>query len=406
MHIFSQITQPIDVLFEETLMKRIVWLLISFILTTVIYADNKMNKKLTSDDVFPSDRVLDVKITLQSTDWDAIRFQSRDFVDALSESRQYAPPDHPYTYVQASVSIDGVEFPRVGIRKKGFLGSQNSIRPSLKVKLNHIDKTGQIDGLTNLTINNNQQDISLISQFMGYKLFNAAGSPAPRCAYANITVNGQNLGIYTHVERIHRPLLKRTFGSDKGVLYEGTVVDFYPRWSGSFEKKLGKNKVGRKKIQQLIRVLKQSDKNIETAINQLVDLDTFYTFWAMEGLLSFWDGYSGNSNNFFFYLHPETDKFHFIPWGADSLFEKYSPIRDDSQDPISVKIQGLIAHRLYQTESGRQLYEKTLREILKKHWIDKDLLAETKRIEEMLQPYLTINQETETLIDEIDKWQM
>ena len=40
--------------------------------------------------------------------------------------------------------------------------------PSLKIKLNHVDKKGQIGGATNLSFNNNQQDISLISQFMGY----------------------------------------------------------------------------------------------------------------------------------------------------------------------------------------------------------------------------------------------
>jgi len=201
-------------------------------------------KELTLDDVFPTDRVLDIQITIDERDWDTIRYQSRNFFEALQESRKYAPTDHPYTYVEASVNIDGIEFPQVGIRKKGFLGSLNSNRPSLKIKLNHVDKKGQIDGLTNLTFNNNQQDVSLISQFMGYALFNAAGSPVPRCVYARVTVNGNSLGIYSHVERIHKPLLKRTFGNDDGALYEGTVVDFYPGWEDSFEHKTGEDKLG------------------------------------------------------------------------------------------------------------------------------------------------------------------
>jgi|GEM_PF-366156 len=354
------------------------------------------SKKLNVDDIFPADRVLDVQITLDPKDWDTIRFQSRDFFEALNARRQYAHPDHPYTLVEASVSIDGVIFSRVGIRKKGFLGSQNSIRPSLKIKLNYVDEKGQIEGLTDLTFNNNQQDVSLVSQFMGYGLFNAIGSPAPRCAYANLTVNGQNMGIYAHVEGIHRALLKRAFGNDNGVLYEGTVVDFYPGWIGSFEHKFGLDEVGRQKIQQLIAVLEKADENVELAIGKLVDLDSFYTFWTMEGLVSFWDGYSGNNNNFFFYLNPETDKFHFIPWGADSLFERYSPIRDDRRGLVSVKIQGLIANRLYQLESGRQRYEQVLRKIIEQHWDELALLAETERIEALLKPYLTIGKETET----------
>ena len=359
-------------------------------------AKNNSQGELKVGDLFPYDRVLDVQITVDSEDWDTIRYQSRNFFEALHESRQYAPIDHPYTYVEASVSIDGVEFPGVGIRKKGFIGSQNSTRPSLKIKLNHLDKEGQIDGLTNLTFNNNQQDVSLISQFMGYGLFNAAGLPAPRCTYANLTVNGQDLGIYAHVERVHRPLLKRAFGNDNGVLYEGTAVDFYPGWLDSFEHKLGSDKAGREKIQQLIDVLNNPDENIESSVEELVDLESFYTFWAMEGLLSFWDGYSGNRNNFFIYLNPETDKFHFIPWGADSLFERYSPIRDDRRDPVSVKTQGLISNRLYQMKSGRQRYRQALEEIMAQNWDDTALLAETERIEALIKPYLAIGDKSES----------
>ena len=370
-------------------------LIIAAISTNCI-AKNINQRELKIDDLFPHDQVLDVQITIDSKDWDSIRYQSRNFFEALNESRQHAPIDHPYTYVEASVLIDGVEFPQVGIRKKGFIGSQNSTRPSIKVKLNHVDKEGQIDGLTNLTFNNNQQDVSLISQFMGYGLFNAAGIPAPRCAYANVTVNGQDLGIYAHVERIHRPFLKREFGNDDGVLYEGTVVDFYPGWLGSFEHKLGSDEVGRKKIQKLIDVLNNPNDNIESLIGELVDLESFYVFWAMEGLLGFWDGYSGNRNNFFIYLNPKTDKFHFIPWGADSMFERYSPIRDDRRDPVSVKTQGLISNRLYQLKSGRQRYQNALEEIMAQNWSSTALLAETKRIQALVKPYLAVGDEYES----------
>ena len=38
------------------------------------------------------------------------------------------------------MTIDGVAFLNVGLRKKGFIGSQSTSRPSLKIKLNHTDK--------------------------------------------------------------------------------------------------------------------------------------------------------------------------------------------------------------------------------------------------------------------------
>ena len=355
-----------------------------------IFVNGVPAQELTLDDIFPTDRVLDVQITVAAEDWDTIRYQSRTFFSALHESRKIAPPEAPYTYVDASVTIDGITFPDVGLRKKGFLGSQSTTRPSLKIKLNHTDKNAGIEGLTNLTLNNNQQDISLMSQFMGYALFNAAGSPAPRCAYAKVTVNGVNLGVYSHVETVRKSFLRRAFGTDDGILYEGPYVDFYEGWLGSFEHKTGDDAPGREKIQQLIEVLEGDSKNIEEAIGELVDLDTFYTFWAVEGLLGFWDGYSGNNNNFFIYLNPDRDKFHFLPWGADSLFSKHSKLRhhNKASAPISVKTQGLLTHKLYQQESSRERYAETMRGILENHWNEAELLAEIDRIDAMVEPHL------------------
>ena len=382
--------------------KHFVWILSQTVLNKglgialcfLVAVNTLAAKELTLDDIFPTDRVLDIQITIDEKDWDTIRHQSRDFISVLNKSRKVKPIEGPYTYVDAGVTIDGLEFPQVGLRKKGFLGSLSTSRPSLKIKLNHIDKKGEIDGLTNLTLNNNQQDISLMSQFMGYALFNAAGSPAPRCAYARVTVNGVNLGIYSHVETIRKPLLKRAFGTHKGTLYEGPYVDFYKDWEGSFELKRGKDKPSRKKIKQLIKVLESDDENIEEAIGELVNLDSFYTFWAVEGLLGFWDGYSGNSNNFFIYLNPENDKFHFIPWGADSLFTKYSELRHqyNPRAPISVKTQGLIAYKLYQMKSGRERYARTIMDIIEKHWNEEELLAEIDRIEAMVKLHLVPSQ--------------
>lgn len=364
-------------------------LCVAIFLCLGIAAHDSIAKELTLDDIFPTDRVIDVKITVSQRDWDTIRYQSRDFMKALGASRQFKPMESPYTYVDASVSIDGVVFPKVGLRKKGFIGSLSSTRPSLKIRLNHIDKEGGIEGLTNLTLNNNKQDTSLMSQFVGYALFNAIGSPAPRCAYAKVTVNGENLGIYSHVETVRKPLLKRAFGNDDGPLYEGTVVDFYENWENSFEHKRGDDERGRAHINALIDLL-ADPKATEADIGELVDLESFYRFWATEGLVGFWDGYSGNKNNFFAYLNPEDNKFYFIPWGMDSIFTKMSKLEfmNDARAPISVKTQGLIAYKLYQFETGRQRYAEALTEILDKHWNTAELLAVLDKAAVMVEPHL------------------
>ena len=129
------------------------------------------------------------------------------------------------------------------------------------------------------------------------------------------------------------------------------------------------------------------------SIWESVDEDPFYRFWALEGLLSFWDGYSGNRNNFFMYLDPSIDKFRFMPWGTDALFETYGPLGEDRNSPRSVRTQGLITHHLYQDPAARRRYAEEMRILLDEHWDEVALIAETERIERMLAPHLCTSQE-------------
>ena len=59
--------------------------LTAFILYTTVSA---VDKKLTLEELFPTDRVLDVQITVAEKDCDKIRHQSRDVVSALHEKRK------------------------------------------------------------------------------------------------------------------------------------------------------------------------------------------------------------------------------------------------------------------------------------------------------------------------------
>ena len=90
-------------------------------------------------DLFAADRVIDVRITIDKRDWRSLRKQSRSFEKALSAARKKGEFDKPFTYFEADVVVDGVAFQRVGLRKKGFIGSLSTTRPSLKIKLNHLD---------------------------------------------------------------------------------------------------------------------------------------------------------------------------------------------------------------------------------------------------------------------------
>src|SRR4051794_35166692 len=180
-------------------------------------------------------RVIAGDITMDPDLWNRLRAQERTFVSLFSGECLDRPFDNPFTYFPADVTIDGQHRLNAGVRKKGFLGSLDSIKPGLKIDLSEFQSNGAIHGLKKFTLNNAKQDPSLVRQCLGYQLFERAGLPVPRCNFANVTVNGKNLGMYANVEEVRKPLLSRHFADTSGNLYEGTVSDLHPALIKTFE---------------------------------------------------------------------------------------------------------------------------------------------------------------------------
>ena len=193
----------------------------------------------TSDSYYKLDRVLAVDIDLSVTGWDSLRAQSRTLADILGgEDCLDAPADDIFSWFSATVTVDGETHTEVAVRKKGFLGSLSTEKPSLKVRFDKFVDDQFLGGiLKRLTLNNAQQDPSMINTCLSYHLFASAGLPAPRCNFATVRVNGEDLGLYVQVESIKTSFLERNFTDPTGNLYEGTISDFRPIWEGSFEKK-------------------------------------------------------------------------------------------------------------------------------------------------------------------------
>ena len=347
----------------------------------VLQSPAATGKQLTADHVFAPDHLLDVQIDLPESDWDTIRSQSRSFVESLSKERA----ESPFTYVKGNVTVDGVLIEDVGIRKKGFLGSLDEKRPSLKIKFSEYKKQKPIPGLGRLTLNNNKQDGARLCQYLAYKLYNESGTIAPRCNFAKVTVNGKYLGIYSNVESIKRPFLERTFGDGSGGLFEGTVTDFYGDWVRKFEKK--NKQANYDHLYEISKLLEVDDVDLDQ-LEQVLDVEAFVRFWAMESLIGFWDGYCNNQNNFFIYRNPSNARFYFIPWGTDSAFSEMMPLPPYRIRPRSVHGQAVLPNKLYRIPEIQELYETTLMSFLDRHWNEPELLAEIDRVENLLKAHI------------------
>ena len=128
-------------------------------------------------------------------------------------------------YVQCTVVIDNETYKNAAIRAKGNtsltqVASYGNDRYSFKIEFDHYDSTKTYYGLDKLCLNNIIQDNTYMKDYLAYQMMNAFGVDAPLCSYVNITVNGENWGLYLAVEGIEEAFLERNYGNDYGELYK------------------------------------------------------------------------------------------------------------------------------------------------------------------------------------------
>ncbi|MFT4976161.1 MAG: spore coat protein CotH [Myxococcota bacterium] len=341
-----------------------------------------------ADPVYDLGSLLRVELELPEADWQALQAQTRSFEETLMvEDCQEQPFDSPYTWFEGSARINGEDFERIDIRKKGFIGSLSTDKPGLKLDLGEYDDT-TFHGERRLTLNNSISDPALIRQCLTYAAFNDAGLPASRCSLAQVTVNGEDLGIYVNVEPLKEPLIARHFERADGNLYEGTLSDFREGWTGTLEKKTNEDEDDWSDIEALVEAASADDGALLDELSAVLDLDQFFSFWAMEALTQHGDGYAGNTNNFYLYADPSDGRFRFLPWGVDMTLGVWEA---DEAGPgvVSVYANSTLTHRLYALPEGRQRYEDALRGLLSEAWDEDRIFERIDTMAALIEPELS-----------------
>ncbi|HTV26128.1 MAG TPA: CotH kinase family protein [Polyangiaceae bacterium] len=325
------------------------------------------------ESVFQRERRIEVNIEMAPADWELLRFEGR----SLAQLDEEPPAPYRYTGFSARVSVDGVVQDGVEVRKKGFIGSLSTLRPSLRLDFDP-ERQGLEDGLRRLTLNADFQDRSHARQCMALDLFAAAGVPASRCAFAHVVVNGVDLGTYSNVEPITGRMLRRFWSDDEGPLYEGTVADVDVASWQNLELE-SDTPTEHAELQRLAAAIEASDEALVGELEPILDLDRFRDFWAMETLLGHWDGFANNVNNYYLFLSPDSQRFQFIPWGLDQAFVGQRPFDTDFYD-VTVYARSRLTRRLYDVPEQRELFRRRLGELNDQLWDEAALLAQADAI--------------------------
>ncbi|CZT01155.1 uncharacterized protein RCO7_02749 [Rhynchosporium graminicola] len=245
-------------------------------------------------------------------------------------------------YKASSVTISGTHSPKksatfkdVGIIKKSYCGSFSKTKPSVRldfasnVKENE-DVVEKLIGTKSITLNNCKQDPTYIRQPLAYELFRHAEIPTPRCNFANMIVNGTDMGVFVNLEQYKKQFLKNNFdGNDEGNLYELDAGDDLDAAVIKAEK-ISFESGGDEDQKDLLVAAEAIASDGLTGAKKVIDYNAFIKLYAMETIMKHRDGFTVNTNNTYLYndvraVDNPTIKdinLKFIPCGTDQLLRE------------------------------------------------------------------------------------
>ena len=257
---------------------------------------------------------------------------------SLSEAQMTSLSETPDTWVHTQLTIDGEPLSEVGVRLHGQLGDFRDLDHGAGISLSFVQGTkgNEFYGLKALSLNNLSAEPSLVKELLSYALFRAVGVPAPRVAYATLSVNEQPYGVYLMVEPSEsQAFLAHWFeGQGKGALYQGrdgddlfvdTVSKFTPG-AGTDPHSLS--------LYGLVQALDWIDPSLALSpqLDAIFGLQRYLDFIATELMIGHQDGYAWSQNGYNIYRASLSSPWGFMPVSADRTFSEHlAPLEGDGR---------------------------------------------------------------------------
>lgn len=259
-----------------------------------------------------------------------------------------APAPKPAGDRKTHRSVFGTEFPiargtifhgetksgDVAVRYKGnstYLASARNLKRSFKIDVDEFVDGQKFLGLKTLNLHCGVHDPSKLREALAYEVFRAASVPAPRTAFVELTLtvpgkyDKELVGFYTLAEAVNKPFLKRHFQTDKGLLMKPERVrgldylgDDWEKYETTYQPKREPTKAEKDRTIAFAKLVNRgTDAEFAEKIGEYLDVDAFLKFQAATAMVANLDSFFTNGHNYYLYLHPETNRFHFIPWDTD-----------------------------------------------------------------------------------------
>ncbi len=327
-----------------------------------------------------------------------------------------------FEYVHADLEFEGRLLRDVGVRYKGngtFMEARDSLKRSLKIKLNKYGKGQRLGDVAMLTLQNNVTDASMMNEVLAYRLYRDAAVPAPRTAYAKVfvTVPGKfdrkYFGLYSMSEDVDKQFAERHFGTKRGAIFKPVTpslfTDFGADWAAYnqiYDPKVTLYDEQKKAVMELSRFVTQADDAAFAArIGEFIDLPEFARFMAIMVYLSDLDGILGPGQNLYLYLHPKTQLFEFIPWDQDHSWGQFDRASREQRDKLSIyhpwQGDNAFLARMFNLEAFKKLYLARLDEFSRTIFRPERIAQQVDQIAAVIRP--AVQEESESRLVRFDK---
>lgn len=271
-------------------------------------------------DAFFDDAVLhEIRLTINTKDWQSLKDNYLD-----------------NTYYPCDFRWGGHVARNIGIRSRGT-GSRSGVKPGLRVDFDRYVTEQKFLGLKSFVLRNNTQDASNMHERLSMLLFRKMNLLAPREAHTKLYINNQYAGLYSIVESVDKPFLKRMLNEDDGYLYkydyptDGTPYFFEDRGSNPtayvplpFKPETHEADPRPEVVAQWIQTVNQaSDAAFRISVADYLDFRKFLQHVAVETFVTDLDGFVGDygTNNFYLYRYVNRNLFTFIGWDKSEAFK-------------------------------------------------------------------------------------
>jgi putative membrane-bound dehydrogenase-like protein len=309
-----------------------------------------------------------------------------------------------FPWAQADFSADGKTYKKVGVRYSGeitYFASSRGLKRPLKIGFDKFDRQ-DFHGLAALELHAMPMDPAKGREVLAYSTFRAAGVPAPRTAFADVTLtvpgkyDNEHVGLYAVVEAVDKRFLKDRFGADDGLLMKPFQVksvehlgDDWERYKGQYRPQSEPTKEQIQRVIAFAKLVNQaSDEEFRKEIESYLDVDAFLRFLAANALTVNLESAFALGHNYHLYLHPKTQKFIFIPGDLEFALANFLLMgTPDQLMDLSLTRpypgDNKLVDRLLAMKEVSEKYRNLLKELSAKEFTRERLMAEIDGIEKL-----------------------